>query len=584
MVTKQDDAIKIKSILADIGELRGIWAQRNSRFKEWYETLMLVDKLQTKNKESGVTNEPRTFYELSNYLLTAGDIRHIIPIATETADELDKQARVERGCQYLWDDVDRRRMLNGKQPFLSELMFNVLTLGWYALIASFDIVKLQPIVELWSPVLVYPRYDGGEMVSCVHEYEISTITAVAKARKNNWDYNPVNPASLAKVKVANYFFWEDGVLKNIIFIEEKPVTPIETRTDVLLLVSPVGGFPDMGEILKSPEWGKFLGQSILEPNMGVYEASNKWLTFQMQILRDTAEHKWQETSSGPPKVSAENLTKRNALFQFNPGEGLSPIVPPPIPLELRAMLIDFRANLQKGSFSDMLYGIFEGTQTGILYSQVADAANRVLHHQQQHKHMIISEVDRFWLKILKNSKKVLPIRGRVEEKLKPTDIPSDAFITVTSELATPRDWLERATIANQLRGILDETTTLDTILKLPDTEAVKRRKLEDLVTNHPLGQSLHLIRAIKKYAEFLDRRGDKEGAELFRKAAAGLEAQFGAPPPGAAPAPGGPETPPEQEAGPGGIAPTLGGGPGGGVGAEGMRNLMEGRRRENGGV
>jgi len=91
-----------KEIIEDITELKRPWAARGRKFKEWYESLCLEDKLKAKDMESYVSNDPRTFFNMAHYLLTTGDIRHDISIIDESPMEAEKQARVGRGCQYEW--------------------------------------------------------------------------------------------------------------------------------------------------------------------------------------------------------------------------------------------------------------------------------------------------------------------------------------------------------------------------------------------------------------------------------------------------------------------------------------------------
>lgn len=51
---------------------------------------------------------------------------------------------------------------------------------------------------------------------------------------------------------------------------------------------------------------------------------------------------------------------------------------------------------------------------------------------------------------------------------------------------------------------------------------------------HPMSQLVEMIAGYYSHADYLDRRGDRRQAALFRKAAMGLENQLGVPPPGAA--------------------------------------------------
>ena len=66
----------IAKIRLDIATLKRFWYQRNRQFKEWYELLILIDKLASKGMESYVSNEPQTFYNMAHYLLTKGELSH----------------------------------------------------------------------------------------------------------------------------------------------------------------------------------------------------------------------------------------------------------------------------------------------------------------------------------------------------------------------------------------------------------------------------------------------------------------------------------------------------------------------------
>lgn len=523
----------VKEIREDIDKLKSAWTYRNTKFKDWMDVLTLVDKLQRRGLESYVSNEPRTFFNMSLYLMTAGDTRHTIPAEGDSSIELDKQSKVERACAYMWRMLDEERMRGGAYPFLHELCFNILVFGWYSMIAAFDTEQNKPILQVWSPNDVSPRYEDGRLTACVHEYSLDVKAAKRKAAANDWNYNP--KITMGDVILQDYFYVDEhNVLQNLILIDSQPVTAVVPRENLLLLVAPVGGFPETS-IQQATNWSVNLGQGIFAANTQVYEALNKWTTFQLQLLRETAEPKWQEISSGAPKVEPERLRERGAVFQFSPGEGIQPIQSAPPPIELRGIIEDLKRELQKGSFTDTVYGMAGGERAGYILSQMASSsANQILAPYVKAKHFIIAECDRFWLRSIKTSKKVFVVKGKLLEKLRPTDIPEDVELEASSELATPKDWLERATVANMLERHLDNTTILDTILKVQDVGMINRRKSTDLIMTHPLSLNLRLIQAYRGYAKYMEYRGDREQAAMFLKAAEALESQMGAPPPGAA--------------------------------------------------
>lgn len=525
-----------KEIVTEIANIKKIWTRRQVKFREWYETLNLVDKLEKKGLESACSSKPMNFYKLSHYLLTAGEVYHSIPIENETPTELDNQALCERACRYMWRSIDRKRMQGGKPSFLSELVFQILALGWYSFVLYYDEKSMLPKPILWSPAEVFPKYDDEELVKCVHEYTISVEDALKKVAENNWKWSTM--LKTGRVTLDNYFYREGEKMKNIVLIDNKKASD-EMTLDGKLYVAPVAGFPDEGAILgeKDLEWAARVGQSILEPGLHAGKERNRWMTFLMQRLHDTVNPMYQEQSTGEPKVKDEDLTRRNALFHFAPGEGLSEVQRQAVPGEIAAILEELHDEEQKSGFSDALYGIVEKGMSGYAYSQVSATANRVLDPYDQSKNFVIEEIDKFFLENVKKGGKTFKIRGKTMEELKPEDIPEDIYITVESELATPKDWLEKSTIANYLKEMVDETTLLSEVLNFPDTQAILRRKKTDAATKHPMTLNIELIAAWRNHADYLEFQGTPESkrtAQLFRRAADAMEAQFGLPAPGQA--------------------------------------------------
>jgi len=446
-----------KQVTDDITNLKGNWRQRNQKFHDWYDTLTLIDKLKTTGMESYVSNEPETFYNMAHYLLTKGEISHTTPVETESALELDRKARVHRGCQYMWKEIDRDRQLAGGQSFIDELAFYLLVLGWYSTVMEFKKDEGRIHTQIWNPYDTYPKYSSNRMVACVHSYELSIEEAKAKAEENGWNYE--TRTNFGKVVLDDYFVYGDGVLQNMILIGSKDVTGWVSRPEMKLLVAPVGGFPDKGSLTGSgKDWRKLSGRGIFEVNTGVNTSINKWKSQISQILRDTSNPLTQEFSA-TPQATPEQLRERAGLFHYAPGEqGLVRVPPPAIPIEVQANLLELRRENQKGSFNDAVYGMVEGQPGYALSLLASSSANQILYPYMDGKHFVISECDKFWLSSLKSSNRTFQIKGKFIEKLKPVDIPENVSIEVESTVATPKDWLERGTIANMLKDHLDEAT------------------------------------------------------------------------------------------------------------------------------
>jgi len=520
-----------REALADIDNLRRAWNPRLVKFKEWMKLLKLTDELQRTGMESIVSNFPRTFYNLSHYFLTAGNTQDIIPLASDDPIEMDKQAKCERACQYMWKKINEKRMAGGLPSFESELSFDLLILGWYAGQSVYDEETQMLVPTLWHPAQTFPRYEDGELTACVHEYTLTARSLLRKAKRNGWSYEARGLDNI--VTLDDYYYVdENGDLVNRIFADRKPITPEEVREDVLLLVAPVGGFPEEGVIEGRDDWKGLIGQSILETNAPTIQSHNRWSSFMLQILRDSAQPRWQEISTGEPKVDPDKLMDRGFVVHFQPGESLTPIASNPIPIEMQSLLMSMDRDLQKGGFSDMLYGLMEGRTSGYAMTQIVNTANQILLPYQEAKNFVRSQNDTFWLNKLKEGHKKFQIKGRTLEELSSDEIPEDVTVTVFSDLATPKDWLEKATVANYLKDMLDEETILEEVLKVPDLQLVNRRKQQDAVRKHPMTQNITLASAYTTFAKYLAYRGDSEGAARFERAAQSLEAQLSAPPAG----------------------------------------------------
>lgn len=519
-------------IVNDIGTLKSFWSERNKKFREWYEILVLVDKLYTADMETYVSNEPQTFYNMAHYLLTKGEISHIAPIESESALELDKRAKLNRGCDYIWKVVDRERQLAGNSPFIDELAFFLLVLGWYSTVSLFDNNTGLLKTQIWNPYDVFPRYTSNRLATCVHSYPMSISEAAEKANSYGWSYTPKGSMT-GNVSLDDYFVQDDEGLHNIILIDSKDVTGWVDRPEMKLLIAPVGGFPDKGSLSGNRRnWRKLTGRGIFEVNEAVANSFNKWKSMVSQILRDTAQPIMQEFTANA-KATPEQLRERGALFQYAPGEGgLQRVSPPALPIEIPANLLELRREMQKGSFNDAVYGMVEGQPGYALSLLASSSANQILYPYMDGKHFVVAETDRFWLSNLKSSRRVFQVKGQFIEKLQPTDIPEDVNVEVNSQVATPKDWLERGTIGNMVDKHLDEATIVTQIYGLNDPQAIKRRRSLDRVLNHPMSQQLELIAGYYSHAGYLEKRGDRRQAALFRRAAQALEAQLGAPQPG----------------------------------------------------
>lgn len=529
--------MELQEMRRNITDLKNFWAKRNKKFREWFEVLVMLDTLASKGLESYVSNEPQTFYDMAHYLLTRGDISHSASIETESAVELDKRAKIDRACQYNWSNIDRERRLGGNYPFIDELGFFLLALGWHSVMYYFDKKTGLLKSQIWNPYDVYPNFSNGQLAEVVHSYPITNSEACYKAEQNGWNYENRGGglATTQSVVVDDYWKIIGGKYYNCVLYNGNVVDGWVERPSVKLLVAPVAGFPDKGSLTpRGYQWQQRIGRGIFEVNEPVALAFNKWKTMVSQILRDTAQPIIQEFSASP-QATPEQLRERGGYFHFAPGEqGLQRVPPAAIPIEIQAHLMEIRREIQKGSFNDAVWGMIEGQPGYALSMMASSSANQILYPYMDAKHFVIEEGDNFWLSNLKSTKRVFEIKGKLIEKLKPTDIPEGVNIIVESDVASPKDWLERSTIANNLANHLDDVTILKEILNQRDPQGIKRKKDLDDIMKSPEAMALKKISAFRAHAKYLDFHGDKEQARAFRRMADSMEAQMSLPAPGQA--------------------------------------------------
>jgi len=528
-------------IIKACSELVSIWTTRNSQFKEWYELVTMVDKLKEPQMESFVSNEPRSFYNLALHLLTASTIVPRIPIREATPEELSDINAVENFLRHTWQEKERLSLARGRGGFLRELTSFLLLTGWYSVISL--ATENDIIAEVWNPAEVYPEFSDEGLLRCAHVYTLSGRAANRKALAKGWKLTSRFPPT-ASVKLYDYWTIENGVVENGIVLGNDEVKPLQEEaglSKIPIYCSPIAGLPDRGTIVTGHSWKKTIGQSILATNSNIYTYTNKLMTFLMQLIRDTAQARWIERSSGEPKVKPEDIFKRGALFHLGLGEDLTPVPTPPIPIELRAVLMDVAAMRQKGALPDALFGGVTGI-TGYLMQQISGAAAHILRPYQEALKFLLEELCNDWLADIKQYN-FTPYGMKIPK----TDLPR---VEIDLRLNIPGDIVQRATVARMLDPAFSISTQTVTDMLFPEIKeplAEQARVQRDRALQHPIMTNLHLIEALKQRAAMLAEAGDTETAALYNKVAetlAGTIQPQAAPPPVPTPRP---EVQPREE-------------------------------------
>jgi len=540
------------SVVTRCNSLKTFWEPRNNAMRRWYRLIEMVDELKTEKMESFVGNDPRALYNLVLHLLDA-DIPHRIKDYDITDLEIvNAVAEVGRYFKIHWKDAqDTFRRSNPRQSLNRTFIGFMIATGWYAVISMMSDDGKRTYKEPWNPIDVYPMWDTVLGLSEVaHVYSISPLSAVNMAKANNWALSSpydqwIRAQGTSNVTVYDYWWTEVSdtypfnlTVWNAVVIGDTLVKHEQTRFKrIPIYVGPVGGLPDMGSLTGSTyasepysttlrvqaqkelsgatadRWKAELGQSILATNENIYRTWNKWWSFSLQLLRDTAQPRvFERSRTGKAIVKPEDVFRRGAIFRGGPDDSVDFLGTPPIPLELRSTQLDLEAMMQRGGVSWAMHGSVAGQMSAYVMSQIAASANQVMKPFHQAIIDALSDMDNDDLQDIKE-RGLRPYGWKYPDKL-----PENAKVSAEYDIEIPGDLIQRATTAR----MLDPEFTLSysyVMRKLfPDIEDATRERaqvLADKAMLHPSNSIIALIRHYEEQAAFLSKHGDARGAHLY---------------------------------------------------------------------
>lgn len=523
-----DIEMNAQGIQTKCGQLYSVWNLRNYQFKEWYETITMVDKLKETNMESFVSNEPRTFYSLALHLLAPEELTFRIPLDKIAPEDINEVNAVEEFLASTWKRLERRSRLRGRESFLRELVSFLLITGWYSV---FSVATQDEIVaEVWNPADVYPEFYDDGLLKCAHIYALTADSANCKVSARDWK---VRNKFMSAVKLYDYWEVVDQRIYHGIALGNDLVVPWAeepTLDKIPIYCSPVAGLPDRGSLMTTTttdfylaDWRKTMGQGIVAANTNIFHYINKMMTFMMQLLRDTAQPRWIEKGTGEAKVKPEDIFKRGAVFHLGLNEDLAPLQSPAIPIELRAMLFDIAAMRQKGALPDALFGSIQQPISGYLMSQISGAASHVLRPYQQALKFMLSEMINDWLIDIRTYN-LKPFGAKLPRRELPP-------MEVDLRLDIPGDIVQRATVARMLDPTFNLSTRTVTDMLFPEIAnplAEQARVRASRSLQHPVALAIDLINALETQAKLSEEAGDTRLAARYRNAASVVESQLGA--------------------------------------------------------
>lgn len=521
MTTTANDITKKAS------NLKSFWSKRETRFKDWYKLIQMVDSLQQDKMESYVGNDPRAAYNMLQSVLNE-PIPHRVNTEELDVTLLNEATALEKFYQVAWEDIYARYRLKGRTDYMADLIGLLLATGWYAVFAQVTPDGTRCMAEILHPAQVFSSWDD-RMVECARIFNASPSELRRMAVGNKWSLSTEPTTSTT---IYDYWWLDDNykVFNAIVAGRDlvKPETS-ERFSRIPIFTAPTGGLPDIGLLAESADdWKGEIGQSFVAANENVYFYFNKWWTFMMQMVRDTAQPRWFEKSaSGKPIMKPEDVFKRGAIFRGGPQDSIDPLQVQSIPVEVRGMQLDLEAQMQRGGVPFSMYGAVQQQLTSYAMSQVAASAHQMARPFHQAIINLITDIDNFWLEQLKAG------GSKPYEFEYPKQLPEDIRIFANYDIQIPGDITARATAARMLNPNfrLSSRRIYDSLfpeIASPMKEMAIIRS-EDAQA-HPIHATVALIQAFKENAVILKDGGDTEGARLYEKAAKMIEASLELPP------------------------------------------------------
>lgn len=426
--------MKVTDIITKCGDLKKFWSARNTQLKEWYKQIQMYDEFEQENMESFVSNDPRAAYNLTVHMLNQ-KIPHRIKVEELDESLMISAAQVKDFYTIAWTDIFERYRLRGKQSFLRDLIGLLVATGWYSVFATVSPDGTRCMAEILNPACVYPSYDDV-LTECAHIEKLSESTAKRMLIRNQWTAN-------IRGDVDMYDYWwidtprSDGgynIFNAVVMNQQlvKPPTLESNMRRIPIFVAPAGGLPDTGFL--SEDWIKEIGQPSIATNSKLFRQWNKWWTFQMQILRDTAQPKVLEKSrSTTPIVKKEDMSKRGVIWRGSPEDSIDFVSPPPLPLELRSALLDMEAMKDRGGPSAAMYGATGSQMTSFMMSQVTHLTAMMVSAYHEGVIHLLSDIDNFWAQQIKDNN-----YSPYEFKW-PKELPNTARVSADYEVKIPGD-------------------------------------------------------------------------------------------------------------------------------------------------
>ena len=175
----------------EVSELQTMYRGRNRIFASNFELLALVDKLKQKGMESFVGNDPKTLWQMGNFLLQPRPLVHTLETPEVRVLDPDQAAAViviENLLKRIWEKRNSSNLRRGGDTYFWTMVGRLLATGWYAV--PFGMMADKFFVDVYEPETVFPEFSDDEeegLVSLARVWTMPWRSAVRFVRAQGWD-------------------------------------------------------------------------------------------------------------------------------------------------------------------------------------------------------------------------------------------------------------------------------------------------------------------------------------------------------------------------------------------------------------
>ena len=516
--------------------LRNKYQPREKVITSWYELLRQDDKLKQDKMESFVSNDPRTLYNMSNYLLQPRPMT--FKIENNEGEALTPEAfEIAQVIQTFftnkWRQINLDNAKRLRSSWFNQFIGMTIATGWY-FVPNMVSQQEGMFVDYWNPSTVFPEPSDDPNEGMLKLARIRKLTgpqAEAIVEREGWK----SPPGRASGKQEHQLWAKNqgSIFHGVSFDQHvvKEIDVVPGLTEIPVIAGVVGGLPDDGAI--DTNYIATMGQSILATNEKLYANANKINTYLQQLMRDTANPRAYSRTAGRSINLKDTWYGRGALYELGLTEDIQVVPMPGIPIEIQSFLISMRSAQQRGGISDVVFGNIMQKMSSVIVAQAAESAMQLLLPYHDAIEYVVGEVTNNWYQVMLKNRNMLPT------SLRETELPDSLLntrIRANYQIKIPGDLQNRVNTARMMNP--NFKVPLNTVMELvfPEignpAEAIAQVEGE-AARQTPQYNIVRLILALRGSAARSDRNGDSESSRLFRSMADNLEREVsGRPTPG----------------------------------------------------